>query len=153
MFYQYACENKNSLNTGWQCVKAKKIIAFSQCPNNSFYSTLQLWSLPLGLGQLICLYDRETWLQFSEREDFELRIYALILRKFESSIQMWYAFYMLYVRDTCTELNKQEYHREGNREIRGKGVNERERGREGKKEKERKDGGRQTEVKKQNKVK
>lgn len=60
---------------------------------------------------------------------------------------------MLYVRDTCTELNKQEYHREGNREIRGKGVNERERGREGKKEKERKDGGRQTEVKKQNKVK
>lgn len=59
---------------------------------------------------------------------------------------------MLYVRDTCTELNKQEY-REGNRKVRGKGVNERERGREGKKEKERKDGGRQTEVKKQNKVK
>lgn len=59
---------------------------------------------------------------------------------------------MLYVRDTCTELNKHEYHWEGNREVRGKGVSERERGREGKKEKERKDGGRQTEVKKQNKV-
>lgn len=46
--------------------------------------------------------------------------------KIESSIQMWY---MLCVRDTYTELNKQEYLRKKKRKVRGEEMSKREGGR------------------------
>ena len=68
------CLRKQEQSKHW--VKVWKIYE-----NNSFYSTLQLWPLPLALIQLICPYDLKTWLEFSVRNEGALRTYALVLKK------------------------------------------------------------------------